>query len=113
LEIHERYWADFHLSLLATDRSILAYSQCKDKIIELQWEIVKTEVTWVNYLFSEGRELTGVNATKLINWVLFNANAAATFLSVENDIVEQYQVEFKESAGFDFVWPEKNPLLYM
>lgn len=22
-------------------------------------------------------------------------------------------MEFKESAGFDFVWPEKNPLLYM
>ncbi|BBI55925.1 ribonucleoside diphosphate reductase small subunit [Pseudomonas phage vB_Pae10145-KEN51] len=112
-EIHAQYGQEVIRALLATERGKLAYSQCKDKIIELLWEIVKTEVTWVNYLFSEGRELTGVNATKLINWVLFNANAAATFLSIENDVVEQYQVEFKESAGFDFVWPEKNPLLYM
>lgn len=112
-EIHAQYGQEVIRALLATERGKLAYSQCKDKIIELLWEIVKTEVTWVNYLFSEGRELTGVNATKLINWVLFNANAAATFLSIENDVVEQYQVEFKESAGFDFIWPEKNPLLYM
>ncbi|MFO5452933.1 hypothetical protein ACLBO7_30745, partial [Klebsiella pneumoniae] len=57
-------------ALLATDRGKLAYSQCKDKIIELLWEIVKTEVTWVNYLISEGRELTGVNASKLNKRVL-------------------------------------------
>ncbi|MNC49499.1 hypothetical protein D3C75_986800 [compost metagenome] len=100
-------------SELATERGRTAYEQCKDKIVRLLWEIIRTEVEWAMYLFSEGRELTGVTAKSLIQWVLFNAKAAAEFLEVKDDIFFRFDWDFEQIAGFPFEWPEKNPLPYM
>ncbi|AEH03800.1 hypothetical protein AVT69_gp359 [Pseudomonas phage PhiPA3] len=112
-EIHAQFGQEVIKALLKTERGMTAYSQCHDQIVELLWEIIRTEVTWVQYLFSEGRELTGMNAQKLINWVLFNGNAAATFLNIQEDVAVRYSKEFEDLAGYGFAWPSKNPLPYM
>ena len=112
-EIHAQFGQHVLRSELATERGKIAYEQCKDKIVQLLWEIIRTETEWATYLFSEGRELTGVTAKSLINWVLFNAKAAAEFLNVKDDIWFRYDADFAEIAGFELVWPEKNPLPYM
>lgn len=112
-EIHAQFGQHVLRSELATERGRTAYEQCKDKIVRLLWEIIRTEVEWALYLFSEGRELTGVTAKSLIQWVLFNAKAAAEFLNVKDDIFFRFDWDFEQIAGFPFEWPDKNPLPYM
>jgi len=112
-EIHAQFGQHVLRAELATERGRTAYEQCRELIIKLLWEIIRTEVEWALYLFSEGRELTGVTAKSLIQWVLFNAKAAAEFLGVKDDIWFRFDADFEQMAGFEFVWPEKNPLPYM
>lgn len=112
-EIHAQFGQHVLRAELATERGKIAYEQCKDKIVRLLWEVIRTEVEWATYLFSEGRELTGVTAKSLIQWVLFNAKAAAEFLGVKDDIFFRFDWDFEQISGFPFEWPEKNPLPYM
>lgn len=81
----------------ATERGQLARIQCKTKVERMIEEIVSCELTWVDHLFSEGRELVGLNADLLKKWVLFNAKDVYTFL----DLTSTRPL------------PEKNPLLFM
>lgn len=112
-EIHAQFGQHVLRSELATPRGKVAYSQCKDKIVRLLWEVIRTEIEWAQYLFSEGRELTGVTAKSLIQWIMFNAKAAAEFLNVKDDIWMRFDYDFEQMTGFEFAWPEKNPLPYM
>ena len=112
-EIHAQFGQFVMRNELATERGRIAYEQCRELIIQLLWEIIVTEIKWALYLFSEGRELTGVTAKSLINWVLFNAKAAAEFFEVKDDIWFRFDADFKDLAGFDMEWPETNPLPYM
>lgn len=48
---------------MRTDRGKIAYEQCKGEIEDLVNEIIASEMEWVDFLFSDGRELIGLNAS--------------------------------------------------
>ncbi len=66
-----------------TPRGKLAEEQTSDKLKDIFEEIINSECTWVDYLFSEGRSLVGTNAELVKNWVLYNAKPVADFLHIE------------------------------
>jgi ribonucleoside-diphosphate reductase beta chain len=83
LEVHVELDKEVLRIELATEQGRAAYQRQKHNINALFNEVVQTELNWVDYLFSEGRELVGATATTLKNWVLFNARDVAKFLNVE------------------------------
>lgn len=85
LEVHVALDKEVLRIELATDRGQKTYQQLKPFIKKLLDEVVNGELTWTDYLFSEGRELLGANATKVKNWVLFNARDVYEFLDIETD----------------------------
>lgn len=112
-EIHAQYGQEVIKALLKTERGRLAYTQTKDECTKLFWEIIMSEIRWLIYLFSEGRELPGVTLKKMIQWVLFNGNAAGTFTGHKDSITDEMRSEFLNVTGFELEWPDKNPLPYM
>lgn len=112
-EIHAQYGQELIRALLKTKEGAIAYQQCKPKMVELLIEVMRTETTWVEYLFSEGRSLPGINAKKVNDWTLFNTNAVKVFLGVTDEELSEYAVEFKGLTGNDLVFPTTNPLPYM
>lgn len=71
---------------LNTDRGRSVFQKNKHIISQMAHEIVETELNWVDYLFSEGRELVGANAQLVKQWVLFNARDVFKFLDIETDL---------------------------
>lgn len=112
-EIHAQFGQEVIKALLKTERGRLAYEQTKEEGVKLFWEILMSEVNWLIYLFSEGRELPGVTLKKMIQWVLFNGNAAGTFTGHKDGITDEMRKEFLAVTGFDLEFPDKNPLAYM
>lgn len=87
-EIHVQYGMDVLQYEMQTDRGRTAYEQCLPLIVKLLNEVVATEDTWLDYAFSEGRELTGTTKEKMISFNHFNGASVAKFFEVE------YQVTF-------------------
>lgn len=83
---------------LATEHGKAAYKRLKPKIEKMFREVVNAELTWTDYLFSEGRELVGTNASLVKQWVLFNAKDVATFLDLHDH---------------EFKFPKNNPQPHM
>ena len=82
---------------MKTERGITFLEQKKDDIKAVFDEVVESELAWVDYLFSEGRELVGLNADILKKWVLFNAKDCYDTLKV----------------GSGHPLPKANPLKFM
>lgn len=112
-EIHVQMRQSIIRSTLAFPEGKQSYVNTKSKIVELFVEVIRSEIEWIDYLFSEGRSLAGVNETKLFEWVLFNAHAVKAFLGITDDELADYAREYKEFTGEDLVFPHTNPLPYM
>jgi ribonucleoside-diphosphate reductase beta chain len=82
---------------LKTKRGKVALEQCSDKIKKLIDEVTNAELQWIDFLFSEGRELVGVNADLMKKWVLFNARP----------VYEYFKMKPEHKC------PTTNPLKYM
>ena len=82
---------------LKTERGQIAFRAMRETIKKLVDEVVKSEMEWVDYLFSEGRELVGLNADVLKQWTLFNAKDVYEFLDIETE----------------YKLPKQNPLRFM
>lgn len=80
-----------------TERGKIALEQCAKEIKELIDEVVEHELKWVDFLFSEGRELVGVSAELLKKWVLFNARPVYSRFDIKSE----------------HTFPNKNPLPFM
>lgn len=68
-----------------TSKGSIARQETKDDVLKMFNEVVEGELTFVNYLFSEGRSLVGTNPDIIKQWVLFNAKDVASFLNLETD----------------------------
>lgn len=112
-EVHAQFGQEVIKAMLKTERGRQAFADTQEDGVKLFWEVIMTEVNWLIYLFSEGRELPGVTLKKMIQWVLFNGNAAGTFTGVKEHITDEMRAQFLEATGFELEWPEKNPLPYM
>lgn len=97
LEVHVELDKAILENELKTERGKIAYEQCKDRIEQLVEEVVSSELEWVDYLFSEGRELVGINDKLLKQWVLYCASDVYSFLKLTPT----------------FTLPKKNPLRFM
>ncbi|MEN9465848.1 MAG: hypothetical protein RL217_2029 [Pseudomonadota bacterium] len=98
LEIHVELDKVVLAHELTTERGKAAYATLKDDIKALIREVVDSELTWINYLFSEGRELVGMNADRLAAWTLYCAKDVYNALGIEDDRYE---------------FPKNNPLKFM
>lgn len=98
LEIHAELDRAVLVHELTTPRGKQAFLECRSDIQLMIEEVVDGEMIWVDYLFSEGRELVGVNAERLKAWTLYCAK----------DVF--YTLGFTESK-YDF--PKENPLRFM
>lgn len=98
-EIHVHAGMETLRILMTTEMGKVAFTQCRHLIVKLLNEVVGSECEWLDYLYSEGRELQGTNVFLMKNWVRFNARAVARFFEI-SDLV-------------DFPLPEENPLPFM
>jgi ribonucleoside-diphosphate reductase beta chain len=98
LEVHAELDRAVLLNELATERGQRAFSECHDDIVRLIEEVVDSELAWVDYLFSEGRELVGMNARRLSTWTLYCAKDVYQTLGI---VTSKYNL------------PANNPLKYM
>lgn len=75
----------------------VAIKQCSEDIKQLIDQVVESEFAWVDYMFSEGRELVGLNADVLKRWVLFCAKDVYNFFDLKSE----------------YTLPRDNPLKFM
>lgn len=68
---------------MQTERGRIAFEQCKSLIKQLLDEVVHTEEKWLEYLFSEGRELVGSNLRLKTRWMHFMALDPYSFFGIE------------------------------
>ena len=61
------------LNELQTERGQAAFTQCHAQIEALIEEVIDSELRWIDYLFSEGREPVGMTAERLSAWTLYCA----------------------------------------
>lgn len=73
LEIHVELDRAVLRHELATERGQRAFTECRERIEKMIEEVVDSELRWIAYLFSEGRELVGMNADRLCAWTLYCA----------------------------------------
>lgn len=97
LEIHVELDKAVLRHEMKTERGKTAFNECSAEIKEMLDEIVALEFEWVDYLFSEGREIVGLNTDVLGKWVLFCAKDVYKFLGIESE----------------HKFPATNPLKYM
>ncbi len=83
---------------ISTERGRRALAECKSEIHALIGEVIDSELAWIKYLFSEGRELAGMNAERLAKWTLFGAGEVYQTLGLTTD---------------RYLFPATNPLKYM
>lgn len=85
---------------LGNEYGLTAFNKNRTKILNLINSIVRSEMSWNDYTFSEGREHPGLNKDVLNKGVLFYAKEVYEFFGFT-----------KEEIPFEL--PNKNPLLYM
>lgn len=98
LEIHAELDRAVLQNELGTARGQIAFAQKRADVEALIAEVVESELTWIEYLFSEGRELVGMNAERLAAWTLYCAKDVYQTLGLETD---RWQ------------FPKTNPLKFM
>jgi ribonucleoside-diphosphate reductase beta chain len=83
IEIHAEFDKEILNIELGTDRGLMAFNRNKDKIRAALDEVVKSEVEWTNYLFSEGRSLVGMTEELIYKWIHFNAQELYDFFGFD------------------------------
>lgn len=85
LEIHAELDRAVLLNELGTERGKTAFAQCREQIERMIEEVIDSELRWIDYLFSEGRELVGMNAERLSAWTLYCARDVYQTLNLSTD----------------------------
>lgn len=99
-EVHVQFGKAVLSHLHKTDRGRQAYKDTRETIIKLNNEVTESELVWTDYLFSEGRELTGITADMIKDWIKFGSTDVAQFLAIK-----------EEELNYNFI--TENPLKYM
>lgn len=84
LEVHVELDKEVLRIELQTVRGKEAYERLKPKIQKLFDDVIVTELTWTDYIFSDGRELVGANAASVKSWVMFSAAPVHKFLNLDS-----------------------------
>ena len=81
-----------------TERGKIAKEQCSWLVKKMLDEVVSSELEWIDYLFSDGRSLVGVNSDLMKKWAMYNASDVYTFMGVEPEhkLTKQNPLKFME-----------------
>lgn len=96
-EIHVELDREVLANELRTERGMEAYRQLRPRMCQVINEVVKSELTWNEFVFSEGEDLKYLTKAGLDKWVLFSATNVVRPLGLD----------------FDYPQVETNPLPYM
>jgi len=100
-DIHVHFGKEVLKQIYKTPRGQIAFEQTRPQIIQLLNEVVGSEIDWVSYAFSEGRELTGVTAEMMVDWDCFGGTDIAHFFGIEDEVnfplIETNPLKFMES----------------
>lgn len=86
LEVHSELDKVVITHMLQTPEGKLAYERVRLQMIEMFNQVVEGECAWVDYLFSDNRQLVGTNADMIKKWVLFNAKEVDHFLKLNTKL---------------------------
>lgn len=100
---HIPFGEEVFKQLMNTAWGRAAWNAVRPTMIKATVELLRNEMSWVDYLHSDGDELPGATPEKLKSWTLFNGRAVC----VTFNILEEVQAEL------DVVMPEQLPLNYM
>lgn len=84
-------------ALMRTDKGLMAFIQCRERIAGLIKAVVQTELDWVNKsLFRNGREVSGLTAEKLCEQVCYYSGEVYDFFKIkpEFDIPKKLPLAF-------------------
>jgi len=98
LEVHVQFGKDVLRYEHLTSRGILAKETLQYTVHAMLHEVVESELQWVDFLFSEGRSLVGLNKEVLKQWVLFNAADLFSFFGLDSkyDLPKTNPLKFME-----------------
>ena len=82
LEVHSEFGKEVIRTEKKTERGARALEILKPKIQALFDEVIESELSWLDHLFSNGRSLIGTNLEICKKWVLFNARDVSQFLGL-------------------------------
>jgi ribonucleotide reductase beta subunit family protein with ferritin-like domain len=99
-DVHRKWDKEVLDIELSTGEGITAFNRNRGKILAVIAEVIKSEMAWNKYTFSEGREHPGLNEEVLNKVVLYYAK----------DVYEFFRFSPKD---IEFSLPAKNPLLFM
>lgn len=85
---------------LSTEHGLMAFSRNRNKILQLIGDIVRCELKWNKFTFSEGRSIPGVTEEAMNKVVLFYAK----------EVYEFFRFSPKE---IEFELPTRHPLPFM
>lgn len=87
-----------------TNHGKLARANNSDKIQQLVLSVIQSELNWVDYLLSEGRELVGITSQLLKEWVLYNAKEVLEYFEIKHT----FQIPNKNPIPFIEDWIDIN-----
>lgn len=99
-EVHVELDKAILLNEMSTPRGAAAFRRNKDFIEGLITEVVKAELEWNAYAFSEGRELAGLNKESLDSWTKYNAQDVYQFFG----LTPFYQLQTRNPLSFMENW---------
>lgn len=102
LEVHVEFRKAVLEYIRSTEKGKIAFDKCKPEMVKFLQEVVNSEMSWCDYLFTDQetgleRNLTGTNRDKLKQWVLYNA----------------YFVDEFAGLGGVFEYPKTNPMPHL
>ncbi|BAW19129.1 putative ribonucleotide reductase of class Ia (Aerobic), beta subunit [Ralstonia phage RP31] len=100
---HVPYGEEVLRNLLATEWGRAAFQAVRPIIIRALIELLRNEMSWVDYLHSDGDELPGVTPQKLKDWSLFNGRHVCVTFGVLAEVEMELGVQM----------PQQLPLNYM
>jgi ribonucleoside-diphosphate reductase beta chain len=83
-----------------TQHGRLARINNKERIKKLVLSVIESEINWVEYLLSDGRELVGMTKELLKAWVLYNAKDVLQYFDIDHD----YEIPLKNPIPFIEDW---------
>lgn len=99
LEVHCELDKEVIRIELKTERGQRAFERNRNLIIKMLHEVRMSEHEWADYLFDDGRSMTGVTCDLLKKWSDFNLASVVNFFGVQDD--------------FGVKLPKGNPLKFM
>lgn len=95
-QLHAAFDEEVIRILLKDPEWAAVYEEIKPEVQAIVDEVTQQELDWGPYLFSEGRQIVGLNAKLLGSWVLYNAQVVYDFLGLENphEVVKDHPISW-------------------